>query len=376
MFQVLAKEENPGIKYEYLLPIIAADDSSSSYESSESEPSDAKHTLKSGTSPSIPAPPAKPTATTNATVPHRRKRRFLWKIVAFTACSKSCGGGIQAPVIRCVRESPLRVFVPKKCAHLAKPVLNENLMRCNTQPCPGYWKLSDWSTTCNCSDPYEDEYQTREVKCVQELGTGMVIQVQHAACSDDHPPVTRQCECAATALKPSADSYMYRTQQQKRVNSIKQRLYGMTNIAATPVHSKRGEAHHAHKKSGVWLAGAWNEQCSSECGDGVEYRAIFCDRSAPNVERCELRHTPDLTRQCTSDVKCGVGEWFVGPWTKCLGHCFNLTQTRQVLCSINGEIVADSACAKGERPIDMQKCGVDDVAYCAPKWLYSEWSEV
>jgi thrombospondin type-1 domain-containing protein 4 len=105
-----------------------------------------------------------------------KKRRFLWKIVGFTACSKTCGGGIKSPIIRCVREAPTRIFSPKRCAHMKQPELNEQLLKCNTKPCPAYWKLAEWSE-CNCGNYDEEVFRTREVKCVQELTSGIVIQV-------------------------------------------------------------------------------------------------------------------------------------------------------------------------------------------------------
>lgn len=125
-------------------------------------------------------------------------------------------------------------------------------------------------------------------------------------------------------------------------------------------------------------------QCSTTCGDGVQYRSIFCDRSTPNVDRCDLRLTPDTTKQCSSNSHCDVGNWFVGPWSQCSGDCFNLIRSRSVICVKNGEIVPDSFCTntndvndkESVKPATMEKCNVSDVDYCKPKWHYSEWSEV
>lgn len=49
--------------------------------------------------------------------------------------------GTQQPIIRCTRGENTKAYSPKKCAHLTKPSVNENLMKCNSQPCPAYWKL-------------------------------------------------------------------------------------------------------------------------------------------------------------------------------------------------------------------------------------------
>ncbi len=50
----------------------------------------------------------------------RRRRKFMWKVVDFQPCNKSCGGGIQTPIYHCVKEGPSKRFVPKRCAHLGK----------------------------------------------------------------------------------------------------------------------------------------------------------------------------------------------------------------------------------------------------------------
>lgn len=84
------------------------------------------------------------------------------------------------------------------------------------------------------------------------------------------------------------------------------------------------------------LANNFVQKCTSQCGEGVQYRSIFCDRSPPNTDRCDIRFTPDTTRQCTVMDKCDIGEWFVGSWNQCSGDCFNLTQTRTVYCIKNG----------------------------------------
>ncbi|XP_049548427.1 A disintegrin and metalloproteinase with thrombospondin motifs 6-like [Anopheles darlingi] len=140
---------------------------------------------------------------TTARGPHKRK--YLWKVIGFSACSKSCGGGVQQPIIKCVRESPTRVFSAKRCAHLQQPILNENLMRSNTQPCPAYWKLGEWDQ-CNCEEKYDEVVlRTREVKCVQELLSGIVIQVNSGACMDDVPSSTESCECSRV-IKPTTTS--------------------------------------------------------------------------------------------------------------------------------------------------------------------------
>lgn len=332
-FQIFSRTLNPGIKYEYLLPI--ASDSEENELSLETD-----GFLKAG-------PEDNAISTSRSST---RRRKFNWKVVGFSSCTKSCGGGTQSPIVRCVRENPLRYYSQRRCMHSEKPVLNENLLRCNTQPCPAFWRLDDWSD-CRCH--LGDGYRERTVSCVQELASSIVIHVDNSACLEEKPQHKKSCECQKNRR---------RTHGRYRVHS--------TNGTQQPVSRQTRE------KAGIWLMSDWNQFCSSECGKGVEYRTIFCDRSKPHTERCDLRSTPDLTRPCQQEKPCESGEWFAGPWSSCNGNCFNLTRSRSVLCIQQQLIVDDEECRPELRPQSFEKCSHEEVEYCSPRWHYSEWSEV
>lgn len=376
---VLANDRNPGIKFEYLMPVIPTNEhvpptsDEYSYESESSEASDlvttsneipqSRHTLKSSVI---------QTTTTTTTTPAthiakpKRKRRFLWKVTGFSECSKSCGGGLQNPIIRCVRESPLRVFVAKKCEHLTKPTVAENIMRCNTQPCPGYWKIGDWSK-CECRANHRFfSSQRRDVKCVQELAVGKVIQVPSAACTEEHPAGQQKCECRSAKTEVGA------RKPRPNVSMVSDQA------VVKPVRTKPAKVVVEKRDQGIWLMSEWSGHCTAGCGSiGAEYRTVFCDRATKFVDRCELSMTPESAKHCEStEMSCNNIEWLVGDWGKCNGDCFNLTKTRTVRC-VRGTVVEDDeACAGTERPIAIRKCKPDDVSYCGDRWHYSQWSEV
>uniref|UniRef100_A0A336LKH9 CSON007946 protein n=1 Tax=Culicoides sonorensis TaxID=179676 RepID=A0A336LKH9_CULSO len=357
---VLSQVHNPGIKYEYLIPVQPTsmttseeDIGANELSSSEIDSTNIKHkNVKSGD------------ISTQRSISVPKRRRFLWKVVGFSQCSKTCGGGTQTPIIKCVRESPQRIFNPKRCAHLKQPVLNENQMRCNNQPCPAYWKLSEW-TDCRCGEFNEEEYKSREVKCVQELMSGIVIQVKHGACIDDEPPARQKCECNTSPKnRRQRPSIINRAHNDENNNKIQGRP------------GRNRQKIHEVRKHGSWLTAPWSKDCSSVCGMGVQYRSIFCERNtSPNAERCDLRLTPDTTRECSSNEKCAFGEWFVGPWSKCSGDCFNLTKGRSIVCIKDDGFAADEDCNEAEKPKSEEKCQMHEVDYCRPRWHYSEWSE-
>lgn len=181
------------------------------------------------------------TNTTSTVTGRIRKRKLSWKVIGFTPCSKTCGGGSQQPIIRCVRSDPTRAYSPKKCAHLKKPIVSEGLMKCNSQPCPAFWKLGNWSI-CRCNEFDENTNQTREVKCVQELISGVVIQVNSGACIDDRPISIAPCQCVKPTKAPKPDAYKH-----SRLQSIIQNTQS----------DQKNSAKKKNKKSGSWLISEW-----------------------------------------------------------------------------------------------------------------------
>lgn len=413
---LLSQSPNPGIKYEYLLPVSVSPTEPSSLEEVPSAEAGNEISEKSNLRVPKQRVMSSPNNNNTGTIPGtgrvgQRKRKYLWKVIGFSACSKSCGGGIQQPIIKCVRESPTRVFSAKRCAHLQQPVLNENLLRCNTQPCPAYWKLGDWDQ-CNCEEKYDEEvFRTREVKCVQELLSGIVIQVNNGACMDELPPSTERCECSRVVkpTPPKTEKPRYRpTESQHQHEHRGHRGHQhqqhhdhhngqsghshtqndaengpLTNGGgfAVPHSRQRTDINHINyraeaKKTGVWLTANWSTRCSTTCGIGMQTRSIFCDRSSSiNSERCDLRMMPETSRECTSNRACEFGEWFAGPWTLCSGDCFNLTRSRTVLCIRNDHFAPESECDADLRPSSIEPCDTESFEECKPRWHFSEWSE-
>uniref|UniRef100_A0A7G3AZL0 Putative thrombospondin type-1 domain-containing protein 4 n=1 Tax=Lutzomyia longipalpis TaxID=7200 RepID=A0A7G3AZL0_LUTLO len=358
---VLAQQQNPGIKYEYLLPINALSSSGSDEDgtesmSAETEAPSKASTLKSGSE-------------TEGQPQRHRRRRFQWKVLRFQPCSKTCGGGIQSPVIKCVRDGSVKISPPKKCAHIEKPTLTTQQLRCNIQPCPPYWKISPWAE-CQCGvDNGNQPFQTREVRCVQEINGERVIQVNNAACVEEQPTSRQPCECSKLVKPP---------QMEVHKNHLAPLYYqhGLEN-ATTPRHTRMQHQHISRRtrKSGVWLVSDWTNSCSVDCGVGVQFRQIFCDRAPPSSDRCDLKFTPDNVQQCISEKRCNFGEWFAGPWSECSGDCFNLTRSRQIFCIRDEAIIQDNNCDESVRPVTTKSCSLSEMKECGPRWMYSEWTE-
>lgn len=316
------------MKYEYLQPIVS---DNGKYRNS---------TILDNIEPVLKTTPVKSSFEKN--IP---ESKYYWKVTGFSACSKSCGGGLQVPNIKCVRDNSNRYFPQRRCSNLKKPMLNDNLLRCNTQPCPAYWRSEEWSK-CNCSKSVGNS--EREVRCVQELASGIVIQVNKSSCFDEAPETHQSCGCRLNVLNA------------KRKEKKSQ----------TPLRNSTID------KSCYWLHSRWNGRCSSNCGIGFEYRSIFCDKSEVPNGVCDTSNTPEVSKMCNIGKLCDQADWFTGPWSECSGSCFNLTKSRHVMCIQNNLITDIEDCKLSKKPRSLLRCSLKDVEYCKPNWHYSDWSEV
>lgn len=129
---------------------------------------------------------------------------------------------------------------------------------------------------------------------------------------------------------------------------------------------------------GVWLKSEWNQQCSQDCGISFEHRTIYCDRTAPYTDLCDIRLAPTQKRTCTSrsPTLCAKGVWFTSEWSNCTGECFHLQRKRVALCLLDGLAVEEDKCTSSLKPETVRNCTENDVEFCGPKWHYSEWSKV
>ncbi|CAG9799230.1 unnamed protein product [Chironomus riparius] len=353
---MLSQQKNTGVKYEYLLPInLAISEESDSDYSEENLAMNSK--LK-----------AVNRQSNDLKVNTRKKRKFFWKIIGFTECNKSCGGGVQHPLIRCVKgdDNNLKIYSKKKCAHLKALTPNENSIKCNNHPCPAFWKISNWSN-CKCED-FNKSVKSREVKCVQELISGVVIQVNAGACSEERPQSTLSCECK---------SFQGKTENPKAIQNssiLQQNTQNDQNI----INNRNNKLKMPKsKKSGMWLISDWSEECLGECDHmGQQFRTIFCDRSTPNMERCDIRLTPNIYRECVNNApECIEGSWFVGPWSKCIGDCWNASRSRTVICIKIDGFAEENECNLSTKPPTFEDCKIEELKDCRAKWHYSEWTE-
>uniref|UniRef100_A0A6I8SLL5 ADAM metallopeptidase with thrombospondin type 1 motif 7 n=1 Tax=Xenopus tropicalis TaxID=8364 RepID=A0A6I8SLL5_XENTR len=168
---------------------------------------------------------------------------FSWRYGTWTECSATCGIGVQRQMVHCV-EKMAGLVEERYCDTLTRP--DDRQRSCNEDPCPPRWWVGDWqqcSVTCGLGG-----LQKRTVLCIQRVGLDEQRALQPADCQH--------------LLRPE------------------------TSIPCN----------HHHPCPEVWQQGNWS-QCSVSCGEGVQFRDVYCNNSTEG-SICDPSNRPLDRRAC------------------------------------------------------------------------------
>eukprot|EP00079_Xenopus_tropicalis_P010540 XP_002935503.1 PREDICTED: ADAMTS-like protein 4 [Xenopus tropicalis] len=305
--------------------------------------------------------------------------QFFWKRVGSTACSVSCGKGFWYPVYQCVSRNSLEEVSEEECDLSNKPFPQEEA--CNTQPCPAFWDVGNWSV---CSRTCGNGIQHRQVLC-RQMYANRTTMVHPQRCSHlVKPNVTQTCQlriCSHWEIQSnwSTCSVMcglgQRTRHVRCVSNqgdevgdgeCSNRLRPRTNEACDMGPCVRS-----------WFHNEWSLICSTECGTGIQRRSVFCLSSSPTDESQEScgGSKPSDMRVCNSGPCERTVKWYTGPWTQCSADCGDGSQKRDVICvsKLGAEfnVTDPSECSHLEKPLPLQSCNVGP---CGPSWFTTPWS--
>ncbi|XP_046649174.1 thrombospondin type-1 domain-containing protein 4-like isoform X2 [Daphnia pulicaria] len=150
------------------------------------------------------------------------------------------------------------------------------------------------------------------------------------------------------------------------------------NVATPPPH-RRGPRRHPNGKGFVWKQVGFSE-CSKTCGGGVQQALIVCVRDRDQVPVADHR-CKEEDRPPSETVRCGPkpcpADWVLGEWTPCSVTCGDGIQTRDLTCKqeISATLtmrVNEAACL-GAAPLvpRVRNC---NLGHCA-KWHTSDWGK-
>ncbi|XP_069673560.1 thrombospondin type-1 domain-containing protein 4-like [Periplaneta americana] len=317
-----------------------------------------------------------------------RKRKFVWKVTGFTECTKTCGGGSQLTLVRCVKEHNQQIVLDKRCSLQERP--HPQTVRCNIKPCPAQWVSGEWG---ECSVTCGEGTQQREVMCKQEISPTLTMKVAEGACLTPVLPRTQKCvlpPCTQHAPQQQEEPWKSKWQASQwgkcsvacgqGVRSRTVKCVGPGNVDADDCPQDEKPAleepcdmgYCSTGVHGSWFFTEWTQHCSEDCGTGVQTRKVHC--SGPAMDSCDINSKPDESRACSSDKQCS-GKWFTGPWGHCSSNCGYGRQTRDVICAtfLRGQyrVALDMNCPSSLKPETERPC---EAKPCGPEWFLTDWT--
>lgn len=148
--------------------------------------------------------------------------QFEYRVVGMTPCSRSCLGGVQETIVRCVSIHNGSTVDDNNCKDVHLVPVERRV--CNDINCPQRWKVGDFGM---CSVSCGGGIMHRDVECIQEFAVGFRNGIHLPDYMCEQPVPTRNRKC----------------------NSI-------------DCHSE-------------WLSGPWSK-CSVTCGQGYRSRDVYC----------------------------------------------------------------------------------------------------
>ncbi|KAK5848469.1 hypothetical protein PBY51_006080 [Eleginops maclovinus] len=298
-----------------------------------------------------------------------------WESSPWTACSTSCGGGIQSRSVSCVEEDMQGTITTTeewKCHYSSKTAI---LQPCNAFDCPT-WLAQEWSP---CTVTCGQGLRYRVVLCIDHRG------LHAGGCNPTTKPHIKE-ECLVTV-----PCY-------KSIDTLP--------VEAKPVWHKQAielEEEVSVTEEPTFIPAPW-QPCSRTCGAGTQRRAVKCQvllsfsQSVADLPDDECEGVKPATSQPCYRTPCsGKGkesekeveeeeeeeetpdreelhDWEYEGFTECSESCGGGVQEAVVIClnKQTREAAEHSLCVSSRRPPQLlQDCRTQP---CPPRWETGEWS--
>ncbi|XP_032366843.1 ADAMTS-like protein 1 isoform X1 [Etheostoma spectabile] len=298
-----------------------------------------------------------------------------WESSPWTACSTSCGGGIQSRSVSCVEEDMQGTITPTeewKCLYSPKTAI---LQPCNAFDCPT-WMAQEWSP---CTVTCGQGLRYRVVLCIDHRG------LHAGGCNPTTKPHIKE-ECLVTV-----PCY-------KSIDTLP--------VEAKPVWHKQAielEEEISVTEEPTFIPGPW-QPCSRTCGAGTQRRTVKCQvllsfsqtvADLPDDECGGVK--PATSQPCYRSPCSGVSvqgkekegeeeedggtpereelhDWEYEGFTECSESCGGGVQEAVVIClnKQTREAADQGLCVSSRRPPQLlQDCKTRP---CPPRWETEEWS--
>uniref|UniRef100_A0A9J8AQG5 ADAM metallopeptidase with thrombospondin type 1 motif, 12 n=1 Tax=Cyprinus carpio carpio TaxID=630221 RepID=A0A9J8AQG5_CYPCA len=271
-----------------------------------------------------------------------------WWVGGWQTCSATCGpNGVKKRTVLCIRTvaGEERVLHPGDCKQLLKP---KPVVPCNRDvPCGSEWTVGNWS---ECSLSCDGGIKSRVIKCMAK---------QPGRCnSASRPRSTILCNlqsCSSTNRwtgspfrprfrprdRPKVPTQAPGTQTPGYSTTLMPPNTSTTITTNTFPTSTTSDIIHEddqdfilvrddHKGKGVSSTDTimyFLSQCSTTCGLGAVWRSVVC--SSEREEDCASVKKPEPARRCNLRP---CATWKSGNWSKCPEGCVTDTKHREVHC--------------------------------------------
>uniref|UniRef100_A0AAV2KJD2 ADAMTS-like protein 1 n=1 Tax=Knipowitschia caucasica TaxID=637954 RepID=A0AAV2KJD2_KNICA len=291
-----------------------------------------------------------------------------WENSPWTACSTSCGGGVQSRSVTCVEEDMQGNITPTeewKCLYSPKTAI---LQPCNAFDCPT-WHAQDWSP---CTVTCGQGLRYRVVLCIDHRG------LHAGGCNPTTKPHIKE-ECLVTVpCFRAIDTLPVEAKEpwQKQAIELEEEM----SVTEEP----------------TFIPGPW-ESCSRSCGAGVQRRTVKCQvllsfsQTVADLPEDECEGVKPAQTQGCYRTPCSGAEdhedpteetsereelhdWEYEGFTECSQSCGRGIQEAIVIClnKQTRETTEESLCEFSRRPPQLlQDCNTQP---CPSRWDTGEWS--
>ncbi|XP_035515623.1 thrombospondin type-1 domain-containing protein 4 [Morone saxatilis] len=310
---------------------------------------------------------------------------YTWTKNGHTECSTTCGTGRRQVLWECVQKDSQVTVSADLCDPALEPTDREE--DCNTQSCPAYWDVGEWSECSRRCGPGTQHRQVicRQVTHIHANGTETSVTMAPELCGLSDRPVTKStCQlkiCSQWEIRSewSPCSVPCGVGQRSREVVCVSNQGDVEEDEECNMNLKPETLQNCDMGACArsWFTSLWSQRCSAECGQGNRTRTTVCliDHVTDlPLDSCEGERPPEVT-SCDSGPCQDRLEWYTGPWGQCSAECGNGTQTRSAACIFNNngrmEVVNQFKCSSLSQPITTQPCRLKP---CGIQWYVTEWS--
>ncbi|NXX83824.1 PPN protein, partial [Urocolius indicus] len=235
---------------------------------------------------------------------------YSWSYGSWSECSSECGGGFQSRLVFCTIDN--EIYPDYMCRNKPQPDTNRT---CGRQNCPQTkrWKTGEWGP---CSATCGGGTQTRSVYCVAFDGQSSQGVVDNTECMafaqqprSSQPCNVRQCATWSTGPWSECSASCGEGVQTRTVTCRTQRGSQAQDFACL-MEPKPSATQPCLKENCIqeigWHVGDWG-LCSKSCNSGIRTRQVICADGDSRV------YSPDTCRASQAQKPATLGSCNVQP---------------------------------------------------------------